>query len=99
MAGRYLRSKSKWNIVNIISASASFVLIIAVCSFFVVLSVFSGLKDFGINYSKAFDPEIKITSSSSKYFVLEDSVYKNLQNIPGVAFLSKTIKEKVLVQN
>jgi len=99
MAGRYLRSKSKWNIVNIISGSASFVLIIAVCSFFVVLSVFSGLKDFGINYSKAFDPEIKITSSSSKYFVLEDSVYKNLQNIPGVAFLSKTIKEKVLVQN
>jgi lipoprotein-releasing system permease protein len=60
IAKRYYQSKSKWNIVNIISRSASFVLAIAVCSFFVVLSVFSGLKNFGDSYSRAFDPEIKI---------------------------------------
>ena len=56
IAARYYRSKSNWNIVNIISGSASFVLMVAICSFFIVLSVFSGLKNFGTNYSKAFDP-------------------------------------------
>jgi len=50
---RFFLSKSSWNIVNIISHVASFVLVIATCAFFVVLSVFSGLKDFGLNYSKA----------------------------------------------
>ena len=67
IAKRYFFSKSKWNIVNIVSNSALFVLIVAVCSFFIVLSVFSGLKSFGSNYSNAFDPDIKITSKNSKH--------------------------------
>ena len=49
---KYFFSKSKLHVVNIISSIAVFVLIIATCSFFVVLSVFSGLKDFGIQYNK-----------------------------------------------
>ena len=99
IAARYYRSKSNWNIVNIISGSASFVLMVAICSFFIVLSVFSGLKNFGANYSKAFDPDIKIYSKNSKYFALNDSLLKKLKNTKGVSFVSKIIEEKVLVQN
>ena len=99
IAKRYYWSKSKWNIVNIISRAASFVLIIAVCSFFVVLSVFSGLKSFGENYSKAFEPEIKISDVYSKHFIIPDSIYNRVQNIDGVSLLSKILEEKVLVQN
>ena len=99
IAKRYYWSKSKWNIVNIISKAASFVLVIAVCSFFIVLSVFSGLKNFGETYSKSFDPEIKISTSSYKYFAINDSLLKKIQNIPEVVYLSKLLEEKVLVQN
>ena len=99
IAKRYYWSKSKWNIVNIISKAASFVLVIAVCSFFIVLSVFSGLKNFGETYSKSFDPEIKISTSSYKHFNINDSLLKKIQNIPEVVYLSKLLEEKVLVQN
>ena len=99
MAKRYYWSKSKWNIVNIISRAASFVLIIAVCSFFVVLSVFSGLKSFGENYSNAFEPEIKVSDISSKHFIIPDSIYNRVKGIDGVLSLSKILEENVLVQN
>ena len=70
---RYFFSKSKFNIVNFISLIASFVLVVASCSFFIVLSVFSGLKDFGLNYNKAFDPDIKISSTSLSSFTPTES--------------------------
>ena len=88
IARRYYRFKSKWNIVNIISRSASFVLVVAVCAFFVVLSVFSGLKIFGANYSKAFDPDIKISSKTSKHFDFSASLSEQLKNVPNVVVFS-----------
>ena len=99
IARRYYRFKSKWNIVNIISRSASFVLVVAVCAFFVVLSVFSGLKIFGANYSKAFDPDIKISSKTSKHFDSSASLSEQLKNVPNVVVFSKLIEDKVLVKN
>ena len=94
IAKRYFFSKSKWNIVNIISRAASLVLIIAVCCFFVVLSVFSGLKNFGENYAKAFDPEIKIYGNGYKHFSIKDSLYNKIMLLPEVTFVSKTLEEQ-----
>jgi len=98
IAKRYFFSKSNWNIVNIVSNSALFVLIIAVCSFFIVLSVFSGLKSFGSNYSNAFDPDIKITSLNSKHFdyVL---IADKISPVSNVSAISSQLEEKVLVKN
>ena len=99
IARRYYRFKSKWNIVNIISRSASFVLVVAVCAFFVVLSVFSGLKVFGANYSKAFDPDVKVFSKESKHFSFDDKLSEQLMRADNVAFFSKIVEDKVLVKN
>jgi len=98
IAKRYFFSKSKWNIVNIVSNSALFVLIVAVCSFFIVLSVFSGLKSFGSNYSNAFDPDIKITSLNSKHFdyVL---IADKISPVSNISAISSQLEEKVLVKN
>ena len=98
IAKRYFFSKSKLNIVNIVSNSALFVLIVAVGSFFIVLSVFSGLKSFGSNYSKAFDPDIKIYSNESKHFNYNNLI-NELSEIPGIYSFSAGIEEKVLVKN
>ena len=64
---KYFWSKSKLNIVNFISSIAVFVLVIASCSFFIVLSVFSGLKDFGLQYNRAFDPDLKSQSEGGSF--------------------------------
>jgi len=86
-------------VVNIISQVASFVLVIAICAFFVVLSVFSGLKNFGLNYSKAFDPDIKISHAKSKHFDLSTLPLNKLAALSEIKTFSKIIEEKVLLAN
>ena len=98
IATRYFFAKSKWNIVNIISLSASLVLVLATSSFFIVLSVFSGLKGFGINYTKAFDPDISVFSKSKKFFLYSE-VSNRIANISEINNFTFELKEKVAVQN
>ena len=98
IAKRYFLSKSKWNVVNIISVAATSVLIIASCSFFIVLSVFSGLKGFGASYSLAFDADITIFSKNEKFFnssLLLDTILET----SGLKIYSLKVSEKVAVQN
>jgi lipoprotein-releasing system permease protein len=96
---KYFFSKSKFNIVNFISLTASFVLVVASCSFFIVLSVFSGLKDFGLNYNKAFDPDIKISSTSLSAFTLTESQLNWLSSSNDSFIYSKVLEEKVLLSS
>ena len=96
---KYFFSKSKFNIVNFVSLIASFVLVVASCSFFIVLSVFSGLKDFGLNYNRAFDPDIKITSESLRVFEPTKIQIDWLSANSDSFVYSKTIEEKVLLSS
>ena len=57
---RYLFSKTNYNLVSIISKFSILVLLIAYFSFFTILSVFSGLEEYSLSFSKSFDPDIKI---------------------------------------
>ena len=98
IAKRYFLSKSKWNVVNIISVAATSVLIIASCSFFVVLSVFSGLKGFGASYSLAFDADITIFSRNEKFFN-SSSLLDTIRETSGLKIYSLKVSEKVAVQN
>ena len=94
---KYFFSKSQFNIVNFVSLIASFVLIVTSCSFFIVLSVFSGLKDFGLDYNKAFDPDIKISSASLSSFSLTESQLNWLSTNKDSFVYSKTLEEKILL--
>lgn len=96
---KYFFSKSQFNIVNFVSLIASFVLIVASCSFFIVLSVFSGLKDFGLDYNKAFDPDIKISSASLSSFSLTESQLNWLSTNKDSFVYSKTLEEKILLSS
>ena len=96
---KYFFSKSKFNIVNFVSLIASFVLIVASCSFFIVLSVFSGLKDFGLDYNKAFDPDIKISSASLSSFSLTESQLNWLSSNKDSFIYSQTLEEKILLSS
>lgn len=92
---KYFWSKSKLNIVNFISAVASLVLVIASCSFFIVLSVFSGLKEFGLQYNRAFDPDLKISIESGGSFKLSKA-QADFLNSNGVVY-SSVLEEKIVL--
>ena len=94
---KYFYSKSKLNIINFISAIASFVLVVAACSFFIVLSVFSGLKDFGLQYNRSFDPDLKVSSASGGFFELTENHSKQLEN--SLLIFSTVFEEKVLLSS
>ena len=97
MAKRYLRSKSSQNAVNIINAVTFLVIIIGAASLFVVLSAFTGLKTFSLQFTNSFDPDLKVTPLTGKFFEL-DSVQENrLKEVPFVDGLAREMEERVYI--
>lgn len=96
IAKRYLRSASKNNAINIINGIASIGIIVGAMALFVVLSVFSGLKDFSLSFSNDFDPDLKVMSTYGKSFVVTPEQENQIKKISGIAATSKVIEERVL---
>ncbi|WP_300565155.1 FtsX-like permease family protein [Flavobacterium sp.] len=96
IAKRYLRTSSKNNAINIITGIASGGVIVGAMALFVVLSVFSGLKDFSLSFSNDFDPDLKIIPKHGKSFLISDEQKQKIKSIKDIAFYSKIIEEKVL---
>lgn len=65
-------------------------------SLFVVLSVFSGLKDFSLSFSNDFDPDLKIVPIKGKHFSISQKQLEEIKNTKGIKFYSKVIEEKAL---
>lgn len=95
IAKRYLFSKSKNATVNIISLIAMIGVIIGTMALFIVLSVFSGLKTFNINYISASDPDLTIISSRGKSFDFSDKTADILKD-KSVLYYSKYVEERAL---
>ena len=63
---------------------------------FVVLSVFTGLRDFSLSFSNDFDPDLKVNSIKGKSFYITKNQERKLDSIEGIASYSKVIEERVL---
>ena len=96
IAKRYIFSKSKNTAINSITRIASGGIIVGAMALFVVLSVFSGLKDLSLSFSNDFDPDLKITATKGKSFLISEQQQDKLLKIDGVAAQSKIIEERVL---
>jgi lipoprotein-releasing system permease protein len=96
IAKRYIFSKSKNNAINIITRIASGGIIVGAMALFVVLSVFSGLREFSLSFSNDFDPDLKVNPISGKSFTISQEQEKKIKNIDGVVNFSKIIEERVL---
>ncbi|WP_297795248.1 FtsX-like permease family protein [uncultured Eudoraea sp.] len=95
IAKRYVRSKSSQNAVNIINFITFLVIVIGSAALFIVLSGFSGLKTFSISFSSTFDPDLKATPISGKFFSLGPEKEKQLLAISGITSYSKELEEQV----
>lgn len=96
IAKRYLFSKSKNNAINIITGIASIGIIVGTLALFVVLSVFSGLRDFSLSFTNTIDPDLKVNPIQGKTFFISPKQEKEIAAIEGVASYSKVVEERVL---
>jgi len=96
IAKRYIRSNSKNNAINIINRIASLGIIVGAMALFVVLSVFSGLKVFSLSFTNDIDPDLKISSTLGKSFLISPNQESQIKKIDGLASYSKIIEERVL---
>ena len=69
---------------------------IGTSSLIIVLSVFNGLEDLLKSLYINFNPEIKIVSNNSKYFIQNNDQINNINNIEGVDFVSKVIEDRAI---
>jgi lipoprotein-releasing system permease protein len=96
IAKRYLRSASKNSAINIINRIAAIGITVGAMALFVVLSVFSGLREFSLSFSNNFDPDLKITATLGKSFFVTPEQDAQIKKIDGIAASSKIIEERVL---
>jgi lipoprotein-releasing system permease protein len=96
IAKRYILSNSKNNAINIINRIASLGIIVGAMALFVVLSVFSGLKEFSLSFTNDIDPDLKISSILGKSFFVTPEQEKKIKTIDGLVSFTKIIEERVL---
>jgi lipoprotein-releasing system permease protein len=96
IAKRYSISTSKNNAINIINRIASMGIIIGALALFVVLSVFSGLKEFSLSFTNAIDPDLKLSPTKGKSILITPEQERQIKEIDGLVSYSKIIEERVL---
>ncbi|MDB4037222.1 ABC transporter permease, partial [Polaribacter sp.] len=98
IAKRYLFSKTSNNAINIITIIASFGVIIGSLALFIILSGFSGLRTFSYNLLDVSDPDIKITTSIGKSFLISEELQQTLNANTSINVISKVIEERVFLE-
>lgn len=97
IAKRYLFTKSSNNAINIITIIAAIGVFAGAFSLFIVLSGFAGLKDFSLQFSNEFDPDLKVLPESGKTFYFDEAQAESLSEIEGIANFTKVIEERVFL--
>ncbi|UUC46092.1 ABC transporter permease [Flavobacterium cerinum] len=96
IAKRYTVSFSKSTAINIITGIASLGIIVSAMSLFVVLSVFSGLREFSLSFANDTDPDLKVFGKTGKSVTISPEQEKQLKNSKNIARFSKVVEERVL---
>ena len=96
IARRYTISFSKSTAVNIITGIATLGIFAGTLALFVIMSVFSGLRDFSLSFATATDPDLKITAVTGKSFTLSPEQKQQLGKVAGIAAYSGVAEERVL---
>ena len=98
IALRYLFSKKKQNIINIISAISVAGIIVGTMALVIVLSVFNGFNSLIENFFSNFDPDLKITATHGKMFTPSENRFEEVQNLPGVIHYAEVLEEVALLK-
>ena len=98
IAKRYLVSKKKQNIINIISGISIGGIIIGTLALLIILSVFNGFSMLIGTFYSNFDPDLKITSVHGKMFNPSDFEFEKIKSMPEVVNYAEIIEEVALLK-
>ena len=68
-------------------------------SLIIILSVFNGLEDLNRQIFKAFDPDLKVTSTTKKGFYPSHQLIQQINKVDGVAFTTEVYQDKALARS
>lgn len=97
IAWRYFFSKSGQTVINRINSIALLVIVVATAALMIVLSAFSGLKDFGLSFSNIFDPDFRVVAKQGKTIRLDSSQIHGLESTDEIKAFSPILEEKVFL--
>ena len=97
IALRYFFTRSKQSIINLINLISIGVVLVATASLFIVLSAFSGLKNFGLSFSNSFDPSVRVSASYGKVLQVDSLQLEAINALDEVVLASPVLEEKVFL--
>ena len=97
IASRYFFTRSKQGVINIINYIALSVVLIASAALLIVLSAFTGLKDFGLSFSNVFDPDFRVEAVQGKTLQIDSITLASVKQLDGILAVSGIIEDKVFL--
>jgi len=96
VALRYLFSKKKHNIINVISLVSMLGIMVSSAALVVVLSVFNGMGDMIEGWFNAFNPDFEITLAEGKSFAVDSFPKEKIASLDGVLAVDEVVSDMVL---
>ena len=98
IASRYLISKKKQNIINIISAISAGGIVVGTLALVIVLSVFNGFTDLVGTFFSSFDPDLKITPVEGKVFDPQTAEFEKIRKNPDIVHYAEVMEDVALLK-
>lgn len=98
IAKRYLFSKKKTNIINILSLLSVIGVLLSTAALVVVLSVFNGFEKQILAAYNPVSPDVRITAKKGKRFVPDSVLLQKIQQHKDVELVIPLIKERGVLQ-
>ena len=97
IARRYLFAKKSHNVINVISAISIAGVMLASFALICTLSVFNGFHKLVESLFRDFDPELKVVSTESKFFNMNDERIQKACELDFIDVFSFTLEEQALL--
>ncbi len=96
IARRYLFSKKKTHVINVISAISVIGVAVATTALVVVMSVFNGFQDLMASFFTNFDPQLKVVPAVGKTVPADDPILTSIRRLPQVEVATETMQDMAL---
>lgn len=98
IARRYLFSKKRHQVINLISAVAVAGVALATMAMVCTLSVFNGFQGVVADQLTAMDPDIKVIPVNGKSFRIDTEDVGQVKSLPQLEVVSFSVEDKAMVQ-
>jgi lipoprotein-releasing system permease protein len=98
IARRYFVAKKSTNAITVISWISVLAITVGTSALIIILSGMNGLTGLVQTLYNSFNPDVKITAASGKVFIADNTLVAKIKNVNGVAYLSKTLDDNMLLK-